>query len=131
MTQQTLSQQLVDIVAQWEGVRVARHRQGGVAFRVKEREMGHVHDDAVVDLHFSRRERRVLVTSGRALAHAALPDSGWVRLPLRTADDLPAVIDLLRRNYDRLRGIGRRTTRQAVGGGAQLVDDRYSGELPA
>lgn len=95
------------------------------------REIGHVHDNRVADLLFTVRERRDLVASGRARAHRMLPHTGWVSMPLRNPDDLPAVVELMRRNYDRLRGLGRRHTRRPVGGGAQMVDDRYSGELPA
>lgn len=131
MTDSTLRQQLVDVVARWDGVSVQRRRRGGVEFRVQQREIGHVHEHEVVDLHFSVRERRDLVASGRARPHRVLPETGWVSLPLRTPDDLPAVVDLMRRNYERLRGLGRRTTRRPIAGGAQLVDDRYSGELPA
>lgn len=131
MGHRSISLQIADIVGAWEGVTVQPHRFGGLEFRVQQREIGHLHGERVADFLFSVRERRDLVASGRARAHAILPDTGWVSLPIRSENDIPAVIELMRRNYNRLRGLGARARPQGFGGAAQLVDDRRTGELPA
>lgn len=89
-------------VTSWEGVTVAEHRFGGNEFRVGRRELGHLHA-IIADLPFPRRWRDELIAAGRARPHHVLPDSGWVTVPLRTADDAANVIALFRYNYDRAR----------------------------
>ncbi len=125
-----IGQRITDIVATWDGVTVQPHRFGGVEFRVDQREIGHIHGDRMVDLLFPVRERRDLVASGRARPHHILPDSGWVSFPLRSEHDIPAAVDLLRRNYERLRGLGPRSIMpRALGESVQLVSDHTPDDL--
>lgn len=126
-----VSQRIADVVGQWEGVTVLPHRFGGVEFRVQQREIGHLHNDRTADLPFTVRERRDLVASGRARAHHMLANSGWVSLPIRSEHDIPAVLELFRRNYERLRGQGPRMSPSSMGESIQLVEGRSIDELPA
>ncbi len=87
-------------VSSWEGVKVSDHRFGGVEFRLGRRELGHLHA-TFADLPFPRRLRDELIASGRARPHHVLPDSGWVTVPMRTAEEAANVIALFRQNYDR------------------------------
>jgi hypothetical protein len=50
---------------------------------------------------------------------------------IRSEHDVPAVIDLFRMNYDRLRGAWPRVTARPVFGNATLVADRVMDDLPA
>lgn len=115
------------IVGLWPGVESAPHRFGGVEFRVDRREMGHVHASGMLDLPFPVRMRRELVAAGRAEAHHMLPNTGWVTLRIRTEHDLPAAVELLRINYDRLCGGQSRTNAMPIVGKVSLVQD---GESP-
>lgn len=96
---------LVEEVGSWEGVQTGEHRFGGVEFRVGRREIGHVHAGepgrSFADLPFPRAVRDELIAAGRARVHHALPDSGWLTVPIRTADDLRSAIDIFRKNYER------------------------------
>jgi len=87
-------------VENWEGVTTHDHRFGGIEFRHGRRELGHLHR-SFADLPFPRRIRDELVAQGRAKAHHVLPQSGWVTVPMRTADEIANVIDLFRQNYER------------------------------
>ena len=89
-------------VGSWPGVTVAPHRFGGVEFRVGRRELGHLHGSRLADLPFPVRIRKELVAAGRASPHHILPDTGWVSFYIRGHEDVPAVLDLFRLNYDRL-----------------------------
>lgn len=96
-----VADQIVGRVSSWDGVTVHPHRFGGVEFRVGRRELGHLHGDRMADLPFPVAVREQLVAEGRAERHHILPDSGWVTVRLRSADDVDRVVDLFRLNYDR------------------------------
>lgn len=95
-----------DELLRWPGVTAHPHRFGGTEFRVGHREIGHLHGDRLADLPFPRRIRDELIAGGRARPHHVLPDSGWVSVSIRSAEDVPAVVELFRMNYRRLAAIG-------------------------
>jgi hypothetical protein len=86
----------------WPDVTAGRHRFGGRAFRVGKIEIGHIHGSRVADLPFPRAIRDELVSSGKVSPHHHLPDSGWVSFYIRHEMDVPAVLALFRRNYERI-----------------------------
>lgn len=131
MPQNRIEDQIVEIVSHWDGVEVMPHRFGGIEFRLEKREIGHLHGSRQADLPFPIRVRRDLVSSGRAEPHALLPDTGWVSYRIKSENDIPAVVDLFRINYDRLRGTWARTTVRAAIGTATLLGDRVADDLPA
>jgi Luciferase len=90
-------------VGSWPEVSVAAHRFGGVEFRLGRRELGHLHGDSHADIAFPRKVRDELVASGRALPHRAIPDSGWISVPVDSEDGVERAIDLFRMAYDRAR----------------------------
>jgi hypothetical protein len=92
---------IIQEVSAWPGVEVAEHRFGGVEFRVGRRELGHLHGDHLADLPFTRAIRDELLAAGRVVRHGPLPDSGWASRPIRTEEDVQAVVELLRMQYDR------------------------------
>lgn len=98
----TISRTISDTVSTWEGVTIIPHRFGGIEFRVGDREFGHLHGDYQADIPFSARLRKELVAAGKASLHHLYPNSGWVSFYIRNAEDVPALIELLRLNYERL-----------------------------
>ncbi len=111
-----IGEQIAQELARWPGVTSAPHRFGGIEFRLNHREIGHLHGDRLADLPFPMRIRNELVAAGRASPHHILPASGWVSVWVRGPDDVPAVLELFRMNYDRLMLVGRsgqRTTGSA------------------
>ncbi len=118
-------------VRDWDGVDVMPYRFGGMAFRVGRREMGHVHVGGTADLLVSVRMRRDLVARGRAQAHHTLPHSGWISFRIRSEHDVPAVVELFRLNYERLRGTGTRPAAIPLTSHARLLGDRVTDDLPA
>ena len=126
-----LTERLAGILRQWEGVNVQPDRFGGVEFRMGRREMGHVHSNGVADVLLPVRLRRNVVAAGRAEPHHTLPHSGWVSFRLRTEHDVPAVVDLFRLNYERMRGHPPRTLMSPVLAAPILLADRVADDLPA
>ena len=91
---------IYEAVTAWEGIAARPHRFGGTEFRVGRREVGHVHDDSLVDIPFPLRVRSELVEGGAAEPHHVLPKSGWVSVYLGTPRDVARAIELLRRSYE-------------------------------
>jgi luciferase-like monooxygenase len=105
-------QAMIQEIASWKGVSVHDHRFGGIEFRVGRRELGHLHPK-FADLPFTRRTRDELITAGRARPHHVLPDSGWVTVPMRTAQEMTNVVELFRKNYEH--AVAAQTTPQRTG----------------
>ena len=89
-------------VSGWPGVEARPHRFGGVEFRVRGHEIGHLHGSRMADLPFPIRMRKELVAEGKAEPHHVLPQTGWVSYYPRGPEDAPAVVELFRLNYEHL-----------------------------
>jgi hypothetical protein len=99
-------QAIVEEVGSWAGVETGvEPRFGGPAFYVGRRQLGHLHDGgergAWADLPLPRRVRDELIEAGRARVHGAMPDSGWLTVPVRTSTDLENAIGVFRLAHDR------------------------------
>jgi hypothetical protein len=91
------------IVGSWPDVDIGAHRFGGVAFSLGRRELGHLHGDSHADIAFPRKVRDELVAAGRAFPHRAIPDSGWVSVPIDGEGGVERAVELFRMAYDRAR----------------------------
>lgn len=98
----TIATALADEIASWPGVTALPHRFGGTEFQLNGHELGHLHGGRQADLPFPVRVRKELVAAGKAQLHHMLPDTGWVTFYIRGVEDIPAVLELFRLNYDRL-----------------------------
>jgi luciferase-like monooxygenase len=99
---------LVGEVANWEGVELATEpRFGGPMFQLGRRQLGHLHDagerGAFADIPLPRALRDELIEAGRARPHSAMPDTGWLTVPVRTAADLAGAVEVFRIAYERAR----------------------------
>src|SRR5262249_11155173 len=88
-------------VASWPDVSVEAHRAGIVFFFVGRREIGHLHGSRMADLPFPVRIRARLVEEGKADLHYLHPKSGWVTRYIRGEQDVDAITQLFRLNYER------------------------------
>ena len=105
---------LVGEVGNWEGVEVSPEpRFGGPMFQLGRRQLGHLHDagerGAFADIPLPRALRDELISAGRARPHSAMPDTGWLTVPVRTAADLAGAVEVFRLAYERARRKGSRT----------------------
>jgi hypothetical protein len=96
----------------WPGVAAGTHRFGGREFRLGNREIGHLHGSEMADLPFTRQIREELIFHGEVSPHHHLPNSGWVSSYLKGEEDVPGVLALFRRNYERLRALNPKPTTQ-------------------
>ena len=105
---------LVGEVGNWEGVEVSPEpRFGGPMFQLGRRQLGHLHEagerGAFADIPLPRTLRDELISAGRARPHSAMPDTGWLTVPVRTAADLAGAVEVFRLAYERARRKGSRT----------------------
>ncbi len=98
-----ITQTIVQKIHEWPGVTIEPNRFGGVEFLVNKKEMGHLHGERLADLPFTIKVREKLVSSGQALPHHIYPESGWVSYWIRNSGDIPAVINLFKLQYERLK----------------------------
>jgi hypothetical protein len=87
-------------VKSWPGVTTGDTGRGGLQFSYGRVELGHLHGSSFADLPFPKKVRDELIAQGRASVHPPLPESGWVRRRMDTPEDIEAVIELFRMNYD-------------------------------
>jgi hypothetical protein len=79
-------------------------RVGVTGYRFGKPQIGHVHDDGHADFRFPREVRDELLRSGRVIPHPAFPSSRTTAsYRIRSAADVPEVVELFRMNYERLR----------------------------
>jgi len=104
---------LVGEVANWEGVELATEpRFGGPMFQLGRRQLGHLHDagerGVFADIPLPRALRDELIEAGRARPHSAMPDSGWLTVPVRTVADLAGAVEVFRLAYERALAVAER-----------------------
>jgi hypothetical protein len=90
---------LADEVSSWSNVSVHSHRFGGMEFRFRNAEIGHVHSDGTVDIPFPRAIRDALLKEGQAQEHYWVPNSGWTTFRVRSSADVGHAVELLRVSY--------------------------------
>ena len=101
----------------WPGV--SKERGGGgrgrggfwvppaTIYKLGRRQIGHLHDTGVADLAFPRVVHDQLISDGRARPHGdGFP--GVVSYHIREPVDVPRVVELFRRSYDRARAAAER-----------------------
>ena len=101
-------------VSSWPDVEARPHRFGGVEFRVRGHEIGHLQGSRLADLPFPVRMRKELVAEGKAEPHHLLPQTGWVSYYPRGPEDAPALVKLFRLNYEHLMERGKKKAEKAA-----------------
>lgn len=97
----TASQQITDEVTSWPDVTAGTGSRGEWAFRLDQREFGHLHGDDVAHFFFPKDVWTGLFAEGRITHHPVFPDRvGPAARRIETAADVDDVIALLRVNYD-------------------------------
>jgi len=96
----TNSDRIAAEVSSWPGVEV-HQGQFGLAFVLGKRELGHLHGERVAHFAFPRAVRDGLLEQGRVVPHP-VDSPGLAARPLAGDEDVAAVVELLRLNYDRI-----------------------------
>jgi hypothetical protein len=102
-TSRTASQRIIEEVTSWPGVQAGPGDRGEFAFKVRGREIGHLHGDHAAHFGFPKDIWADLRKQGRIAPHPVFPDSaGPAARKIDGEADVRDVIELMRLNYDRL-----------------------------
>jgi hypothetical protein len=103
-TSQTASERIIEAVAAWPDVTVGPGRRGAsVAFRVGQREIGHLHGNHAAHFNFQKTTWDDLRREGRIEPHPVFPEArGPAARRIESDADVDDVIELLRLNYERM-----------------------------
>jgi Family of unknown function (DUF5519) len=93
------TRKLEEEISTWPNVSVHSHRFGGKEFCVGNAEVGHVHENGIVDMPFPRSIRDALLAENLAEEHHWVPNSGWITFRLGSEDDLNHAVWLMRLSY--------------------------------
>lgn len=86
-------------VSLWEGVTLSQHKYGGLQFNYLNSELGHIHSNGLLDVHFPMKIRNELVENGTARPHHVFKGSSWVSFYVCATNDVSKAIELLKRAY--------------------------------
>ncbi len=90
---------IITEVTSWPDVTTQPGRFGSTQFVVGNREVGHVHDDSVVDIPCRKEKCAEWIEAGRAQLHRFAPGFG-VTVFIRKEEDVSNALDLLRESYE-------------------------------
>jgi hypothetical protein len=99
----TPSQRITAEVTSWPGVTAGHGRRGEWAFKVHNKEIGHLHGDHAAHFGFPKDVFDELLAAGRVVHHPVFPDRrGPAARRIEDDEDVADVIALLRRQYERV-----------------------------
>jgi len=101
MARHSIAGKIEHEVGSWPDVRVDVYGGGMIFFHVGRREIGPLHGDRLADLPLPVRIREQLVAAGKASLHYLHPKTGWITYYIKGEQDVDAVVDLFRLNYER------------------------------
>lgn len=90
----------VNTVKKWDQVTVKYHRYGGLEFQVNGIEIGHIHGNGLIDLHFNKAISATIIQKQLAEPHHVLKETGWISFYLANNTQLPTIIQLTQLSYE-------------------------------
>lgn len=82
-------------VSSWEEVTVSMHKYGGTQFNYKDKEIGHMHSNGIVDILLDRKTKAVLLKQELVENHHVLKNTGWVSVYVKDKKDVAAALSVL------------------------------------
>ncbi|HEX6927591.1 MAG TPA: luciferase family protein [Longimicrobiaceae bacterium] len=97
------SEQIIEEVGSWPGVKVTPGSRGELSFRVGRKEIGHLHGERAAHFGFPKPIWTALRQQGRIAPHPVFPGKeGPASRRIDSPEDVYEVIELMRINYQRI-----------------------------
>jgi len=87
-------------VCSWQHISISAHKYGGVQFNTKNRELGHIHGNGLLDILLSRQQKSLLMKKYPVEDHHVFKNSGWISFRIKTPEDKQTAVELLRYVYN-------------------------------
>ena len=91
--------QLQKEIRSWPGITSSAFEQHGEEFSLGTADVGHIHDEGMVDLPFTVALRKLLVAHGLCQPHYYHPQSGWITFYLGKDGGVSEALLLFRLSY--------------------------------
>ncbi|WP_254532830.1 luciferase family protein [Natrinema gelatinilyticum] len=92
------SDQIIERIASWPHVELAKGRFNSTSFQVVGREFGHLHP-RLADIGYPKPLRDQLIKEGQTKEHHVVPNSNATTFHIESADDADHVVWLFRLSY--------------------------------
>ncbi|WP_190811446.1 luciferase family protein [Flagellimonas sp. S3867] len=79
------------------GITKGRHLFGSIEWRYKNRPIGHIHGNTIVDILFPKETKNLLIQQGRVQRHKYIKSG--ISLHIKSQSDVMLAIDLLKKSY--------------------------------
>ncbi|SEQ88534.1 luciferase domain-containing protein [Pedobacter rhizosphaerae] len=89
-------------VCSWEDTTVGLHRYGGTQFNYRQKEIGHIHSNGILDVRLNRKTKQLLIQENKVKAHHVFKRSGWISLYIVNKKDIETALTILRLSYKRV-----------------------------
>lgn len=96
---QTSIERIEEEVLSWDGLTLTIHKFGGLQFNYRDKEIGHIHSNGILDILLNTKTKNILLSAGLVSDHHVFPHSGWVSFYIRSEQDVAKAIGLLRFSY--------------------------------
>lgn len=87
------------------GVTISIHKYGGMQFNYRNKELGHVHGNGMVDVLLNRKRKAELIKRGWVQEHHTFKNSGWITIFLKDRNDAKTAITVLRISKKRIESL--------------------------
>lgn len=79
-----------------EDVQPHIHRFGGIEFRKRGRQLGHLHGHGLLDVVLPGNLSRTLVQTGKVRPHHVFPNSKWISFQMESLADVAFAMELIK-----------------------------------
>lgn len=91
--------QVIETVASWPKITTGKGRFNSMTFRVKDRDIGHIHRWGPVDIGYPNPLREQLIAEGKTGDHHVVPNSNATTFRVESPDDIEQAVLLFRGSY--------------------------------
>ncbi|MGZ4035351.1 MAG: luciferase domain-containing protein [Bacteroidia bacterium] len=86
-------------VLSWDGTSLKMHRYGGIQFNIKNKEIGHIHSNGLMDVLLKKEIKEQLIREKKVQYHHVFANSGWISFYIQSEEDKKYAIELLEYSY--------------------------------
>ena len=95
-------------------ITISIHKYGGIQFNYKNKELGHIHGNGMVDVLLNKKMKSELIAKKWVQEHHTFKDSGWVTLFLKSDNDIEIAVKVLKMSLSKSKAMDSIVTKPNV-----------------